>query len=95
MHPPGWLADALQAANFAYPVAFYDDRDPDLGEYFSAHAFDVPEAECVAVSLALTTLVRSCRQAHGPLVRAGAFHEIESDEMRGRLPAALAWWIPS
>jgi hypothetical protein len=95
MQTPRWLTEALHAANFAYPVAFFGDHDPDLGMHLIAHAFDVPEADCVAVSLALTKLVRSCQEARDPLVLAGAFDEVESAEMRKRLPAAVAWWMPS
>lgn len=83
---------ALEAARFAYPVAFYPEHAWDLGPVVSIDAFDVPEALVLPVSEQLNDVLDPIDTE--PMWLACAFDAEESPEKRAELPGETVWYLP-
>lgn len=80
-------------ADFPYRVAVFPDDLPELGgAVLEVHAFDVPDAELLRVSLELNRLLVSLRLE--PMAIGMAFDEGESEVAAAGVPADATWITP-
>lgn len=86
------LLRALHADAFPFRVAVFEDHDAEIGSALEAGAFDVPEADSVDVSFALTKLVR--RAGLSRVALAGAFDDVESPSRVSCVPPTAVWYKP-
>ncbi len=88
------LLRLLEAEGFEFPVAFYEDTAPDLGDVIEADAFDVPAAVGLAVSQRLGAILWS--ESFGKkTVLTGVIDDRDSGQWRARVPGDAVWYWPA
>jgi len=87
------LIELLHIAQFEFPVAFFEDVDPDVGDMIDADAFDVPTQGRFDTSLRLGKILWPM-SFHPRTVLTGTVEAGDSAERRERLPPDSVWYLP-
>ncbi len=88
------LMRLLEAAHFEFPVAFFEDVDPEIGDMIDADAFDVPSLGRRDISLRLGEILWS-QSFHPRTVLTGTVEARDSEERRECLPPDTVWYLPT
>lgn len=88
------LLQLLNAAQFEFPVAFYEGDDPEIGAVIEADAFDVPLVGGVAISQRLGAILWPAGNTP-MIVLPGIIDDCDSQGRRAELPDDTVWYLPA